>query len=89
MALGASGRDARGLILRDGLFLAGVGIVVGLVGAASVGRVMASMLYEVRPLDPPTYLAAVVILVVVAIAACLIPAMRAAGVPPAVALRGE
>jgi predicted permease len=89
MALGASGRDARGLILRDGLFLAGVGIVVGLVGAVAVGRVMASMLYEVGPLDPQTYVAAVVILVAVVIAACLIPATRAAGVPPAVALRGE
>ena len=89
MALGASAGDARGLILRDGLALAALGVVVGLVGAAAAGRVMAAMLYGVTPFDLPTYGAAVVIFGAVAIAACLIPAARAAGVPPAVALRGE
>jgi predicted permease len=89
MALGASGGDARALILRDGLSLAATGIVVGLVGAAASGQVMAAMLFGVTPFDMPTYGVAVVIFAAVAIAACLIPAARAAGVPPAVALRGE
>jgi predicted permease len=89
MALGASGREARALIVRDGLSLAAVGIVLGLVGAAAAARVMAAMLFEVTPFDLPTYGVAVVIFVAVAIGACLVPAARAAGVPPAVALRGE
>lgn len=89
MALGASGGDAQGLIVRDGLSLAAVGIVVGLVGAASGARVMASMLFGVTPYDVPTYVGAVVIFMAVAAAACLVPAARAAAVPPAAALRGE
>jgi predicted permease len=89
MALGASAREARGLILRDGLSLAGVGIVVGLVGAAAAAQVMAAMLFEVTAFDVPTYGLAVAIFLAVAIAACLVPAARAAGVPPAVALRRE
>lgn len=89
MALGASGREARGLILRGGLSLAAIGIVVGLVGAAAAAQVMAAMLFGVTPFDLPTYGVAVVIFAAVAIAASLVPAARAAGVPPAVALRGE
>jgi len=89
MALGASGRDVRDLILRDGLSLVAVGIVIGLVGAAAGARVMAAMLFGVTPFDLPTYGVAVVIFAAVAIAACLLPAAGAARVPPAVALRGE
>jgi putative ABC transport system permease protein len=89
MALGASGREARALIVRDGLSLAAVGIVLGLVGAAATARVMAAMLFEVTAFDLPTYGVAVVIFLAVAIGACLVPAARAARVPPAVALRGE
>jgi ABC-type antimicrobial peptide transport system permease subunit len=75
--------------VRDGLSLAAVGIVIGLVGAAAAARVMAAMLFEVTPFDLPTYGVAVVIFVAVAIGACLVPAARAARVPPGVALRGE
>ena len=89
MALGASGRDALGLVLRDGLSLAALGIIVGLVGAATTARILAAMLFGVTPFDLPTYGAAVVIFITVAICACVVPAMRAARVPPAVALRGE
>lgn len=89
MAVGASGRDARTLILRDGLSVAAVGIAVGLLGAAAAARIMAAMLFGVTPFDLPTYGAATVIFSAVAVAACLIPAARAAEVPPAVALRGE
>lgn len=89
MALGASGQEARGLIVRDGLTLAAIGIVLGLIGAAASAQVIAAMLFEVTPFDIPTYGAAVAIFVVVAIGACLVPAARASAVPPAVALRGE
>ncbi len=89
MALGASGRDARGLVVRDGLSLAAVGILIGVVGAGAAARVMATMLFGVTPFDAPTYGLAVVIFAAVALGACLIPASRAAAVPPAVALRGE
>ena len=64
-------------------------LFLGLVGAASGARVMASMLFGVTPYDLPTYGGAVLIFMVIAVAACLVPAARAAGVPPAVALRGE
>ena len=89
MAPGASGRDALGLVLRDGLWLAALGVIVGLVGAAGTAPILAAMLFGVTPFDLPTYGAAVVIFVTVAICACVVPAMRAARVPPAVALRGE
>jgi putative ABC transport system permease protein len=89
MALGASGREAGRLIVRDGLSLAAAGIVLGLVGAVAAARVMAAMLFGVTPFDVPTYASAVVIFTAVAIGACLVPAARAAAVPPAVALRGE
>ncbi len=89
MALGASGRDARGLILRDGLSLAAVGIGIGVVGAILAARVMSALLFGVTPFDLPTYGAAVGIFAAVAAGACLVPAMRAASIAPAVALRGE
>ena len=89
MALGASGADARRLVVRDGLVLAAVGIVVGLLGAAASARVMAALLFEVTPFDLPSYAVAVVVFAVVASAACVVPATRAAAVPPSVALRGE
>lgn len=60
-----------------------------MVGAALAARVMATMLFEVTPFDVPTYAAAVVIFMAVTIGACLVPAARAAAVPPAVALRRE
>ena len=88
-ALGASSREVRGLVVRDGLMLAGVGIVAGIAAALAASRVVSTMLFGVTPYDLPTYGLAVAIFVAVAIAACLIPAARAAAVPPAVALRGD
>ena len=89
MALGASARQAGGLIVRDALTLAALGILVGLLGAAAAARIMSAMLFGVTPFDLPTYGAAVVIFLAVAVGACLVPAARAAAVPPAVALRAE
>ena len=77
------------LILRNGLMLAIAGIALGL-GAAALGtRLMASQLHDVKPLDPLTFSAVAVILIVVSIGACLIPAMRAVRVSPTRALRAE
>jgi putative ABC transport system permease protein len=67
----------------------GIGIAMGLVGAWALTRVLTTLLYEVKPTDPLTFLAAPVLLIVVAILACWAPARRAAGVDPLTALRDE
>ena len=89
MALGASPRDVLRLVLRQALSLTFAGIVIGLVSAAAMTRLLASMLFGVKPTDPPTYIAVVALLGVVALAASYIPARRAMRVDPIVALRYE
>ena len=87
MALGATPRGVLGLILREGLTLTAAGLALGLIGAMILSRSLETMLYGIRRFDPPTFAAASAVLVIVAIAACLGPARRAAGVDPAVTLR--
>lgn len=87
MALGASPRDILGLVVRGGLRLAAVGIVIGLAGAAAVGRLLAALLYGVGPSDPGTYVAGVTLLLCVTALAAWIPARRAVRVDPLAALR--
>jgi ABC-type antimicrobial peptide transport system permease subunit len=89
MALGAAQRDVSSLFLRHGLVLAAIGIAVGLAGAAGLTRLMASMLYGVSALDGVTYVAVGVGLGATAMLASYLPAVRAARVDPAVALRFE
>ncbi|MEO6212343.1 MAG: ABC transporter permease [Vicinamibacterales bacterium] len=89
IALGAAQRDVSGLFLRHGLILSGVGIVLGVAGAAALTRLMATMLYGVSPLDWVTYVAVAGGLGGTAVVASYVPAMRAARVDPAVALRYE
>jgi len=89
IALGAQRRDVLRLILGDGAKLALVGITVGLVGAAAITRVMASLLFEVEPTDPATFIITTLLLATVALAACYIPARRATRVDPIIALRYE
>ncbi len=89
MALGASQGDVLGLVLRQGLRYIAQGLVLGVAGAFAATRLLASMLFEVKPSDPATYLAVCVVLVSVAAAACLVPARRAVRVDPLSALRQE
>jgi putative ABC transport system permease protein len=89
MALGAVKSDVVGMVLRHTLALAGVGIVFGLAGAFAVSRVLAKFLFNVSPTDAATLLGATLLLAAVAVTAAWMPARRAAGVDPAVALRYE
>ena len=89
MALGAQRRDIMRLAVGEGMTLVAFGLGVGIVGAALLSRYLRSMLYEVKPSDPLTFLAIVALLAFVALLACLVPAQRATQVDPLVALREE
>jgi putative ABC transport system permease protein len=86
MALGAQRSDVLRLVVRQGMILAAIGVVAGLIGAFGLTRVMASLLFNVRPDDPTTYLAISLLLIVVAFLACYLPARRAAKLDPVIAL---
>ncbi|MEZ5356832.1 MAG: ABC transporter permease [Bryobacteraceae bacterium] len=89
MALGAHKHDVIWMILARGLRLTAAGIAVGLAGSAAVTRLLRSQLYGVSPMDPLTFCAASLLWVAVAMLASYLPARRAAGVEPVVALRYE
>jgi putative ABC transport system permease protein len=89
MALGAERRDIMRLILRQGALLTLGGLLLGIGGAFALTRFLSSLLFEVRPTDPATYLVVSILLTAVAIAACLIPSRRASKVDPLEALRYE
>jgi predicted permease len=89
MALGATREDILTLVLRQGSMLALTGIALGLIASLLVTRVLSSVLFAVGPNDPQTFLAVVLLLVGVTLAACYIPARRATRVDPMVALRYE
>jgi predicted permease len=88
-ALGAQRRDVLRLVVKQGLSLALVGAVAGIGVTLGVTRYLKAMLYDVRADDPVTIIAVGVLLVLIALAACLIPARRATNVDPMVALRYE
>jgi putative ABC transport system permease protein len=89
MALGARGGDVLRLVLGQGLRVTAIGIVFGVAGALGLTRFLRSLLYEVQSTDPPTFVAVLLLLVVVSVAASYLPARRAARVDPMVALRYE
>jgi len=89
MALGAQGRDVLRLIVKQGMLLALAGAAVGTAVAIGITRYLSSMLYDIRPHDPLTTISVAVLLVLVSLAACFIPARRATRVDPMVTLRYE
>src|SRR5687768_8344104 len=89
MALGAKRPDVLRLVVRQGMIMALIGLGFGLIGAFSLSRVMRSMLHGVSPTDPLTFTGVSIVLLGVALLACLIPARRATRVDPIVALRNE
>ncbi len=89
MALGAQPRNIFTLVLSRGMAMIFVGLALGIAGALALTRLVASMLFGVRPEDPLTYALVAVLLTAVALAACYIPARRAMRVDPMVALRYE
>jgi predicted permease len=89
VALGADQRDVVRLIVRQGARLAGAGLLIGLAGAFATTRLLGSLLYRVSPTDPPTFLTGALVLGAAALAAAALPAIRAARLDPAVALRAE
>jgi putative ABC transport system permease protein len=89
VALGAQTGDVMRMVIRQGLALAGLGAAIGLGAAALAARLMKSLLFNVSAIDPATFTILPLSLLVVAVAACWIPARRAAKVDPMVALRCE
>lgn len=89
IALGATTGSVLSLVLRQAGLLAAIGIGIGLLGAFALRRTIENLVFNVSPADPITYAVVATLLAAVAVAACLVPARRAAAVPPMVALREE
>ena len=87
LAIGAQGRDVMTMIVGGGMKLALIGVAIGIAGALALARVVSTMLYEVTPFDPISYTVTPVVLLVVAVLACYIPARRAMRIDPILALR--
>ena len=89
MALGAQRRDIERLMVRPGLALAAAGVAAGIVTAVFLARLMSAMLFAVAPTDAATYASVSLLLILVALAACYVPARRATKQDPLIALRTE
>ena len=89
MALGAGNNQVVGLVMGQGMGIAVLGIVLGVVGAYGLSRLTASLLYGVSPSDPLTYATVAGVIAVVAAVACVLPTRRATRVDPLEAIRAE
>ena len=87
--MGAEKQNILRMVLRQGLRLALGGAALGLVGALIVSRLMAGVLFGVRPTDPVTFAGVALLLLTIALLACYLPARRAVRVDPMIALRHE
>jgi ABC-type antimicrobial peptide transport system permease subunit len=89
IALGAQPSQILRLVVGRGLWLAGIGIVLGIVGALAMARLLVFMLAGISPHDPLTFAGVAVLIAVVSLAACYIPARRAMRIDPLAAVRYE
>jgi predicted permease len=89
IALGAGRRDIIAGVVRQGLFIAAIGLAAGFAGAFAATRLIGAMLFNVSPTDPATFVAVAIVLTAVAAVASFVPARRASSVDPLVALRSE
>jgi putative ABC transport system permease protein len=89
ISLGASPADVLLLVLRQGMMLTAMGLVIGIITALVFSRLMATVVYDVKPSDPLTFVAVALLLAGVAVVACYIPARRAMRLDAVVALRHE
>ena len=87
MAIGAGRSDVLKMVLRQGMTLAVIGVVIGVLSALTLTRFIGSMMFGITPTDPATYALITCLLVAVAMLACYLPARRATKVDPMVALR--
>ena len=89
MALGAENREVQWMILRESLLLLGIGILLGVPATMAATRLVGAQLFGLTPSDPPTFMAAILAISIVALLAAFFPARRATRVDPMVALRDE
>ena len=89
MALGAQMSDVLKLVLKNGMVLALIGVALGLAGAFALTRLMASLLFAVKPTDAATFAVVSVCLLVTALIACYLPARLATRVDPMIVLRED
>jgi putative ABC transport system permease protein len=89
IALGASASSIRGLVVRQGMALTGAGLMLGVLAALSLTRLLKTLLYQTSPMDPATYIAAPIVLMLVALLAAFLPTRRAIRVDPVDALRQD
>ncbi len=89
LAVGARADQVVSLVVRQSMTLAATGVVIGLIAAAALSRALTRLLFEMSPRDTTTFVGVPLLLTLVALAACWLPARRAAGVDPLTALRRE
>lgn len=89
LALGASPPDVRWMILRDGAGLTAMGVVIGTIGALALTGTIEALLFETAPTDPLTLAAVAAVILIAAMLACWVPALRSTRVDPVIALRAE
>jgi len=89
MAVGAQRGDVLRMVIRDGMFVTGAGMAVGIGGALALTRLMRNLLFQITPNDPATYLGVTVILATIGLVACWVPGRRAMRIDPMAALRYE
>jgi putative ABC transport system permease protein len=89
LALGARMTDVLRMVVIEGMKPTLFGVAIGMAAALAMGRLVASMIFQVKPSDPATFLAVAALLAFIALLACIIPAYRASKVDPVIALRNE